>query len=158
MKLIAKYYVNNYKLYTEEHHLVSQVQKNLTRAKQLSVLSASGELLARIEQKNSEISLTCSDRAPVKAQLQYLPENLPFHPPLAHELSLSAPWGTLNLVQTPRREFEVRLNRQSICFLTRMTGITKEIRILKDALPCEYYGIIFALAFLMLHDDDIEIV
>ena len=29
MKLIAKYYINNYKIYSENSQLISQVQKNL---------------------------------------------------------------------------------------------------------------------------------
>ena len=32
MKLIAKYYINNYKIYSENSQLISQVQKNLTHA------------------------------------------------------------------------------------------------------------------------------
>ena len=32
MKLIAKYYINNYKIYLENSQLISQVQKNLTHA------------------------------------------------------------------------------------------------------------------------------
>lgn len=32
MKLIAKYYINNYKIYSENLQLISQVQKNLTHA------------------------------------------------------------------------------------------------------------------------------
>ena len=51
MKLIAKYYINNYKIYSENSQLISQVQKNLTHAKQLSVMNPSGDLLTRVEQK-----------------------------------------------------------------------------------------------------------
>ena len=154
MKLIAKYYINNYKIYSENSQLISQVQKNLTHAKQLSVMN----LLTRVEQKKDYIILEYPDGTSTDAQIQYQPERPLLRPPFAHELSLHVKWGDLKLIQTPRREFEVFLDCRKICCLTRMTGITKEIRVLDNSIPADFLGVIFSLAFLMLHDDDIEIV
>lgn len=158
MKLIAKYYINNYKIYSENSQLISQVQKNLTHAKQLSVMNPSGDLLTRVEQKKDYIILEYPDGTSTDAQIQYQQEQPLLRPPFAHELSLHVKWGDLKLIQTSRREFEVFLDCRKICCLTRMIGITKEIHVLDNSIPADFLGVIFSLAFLMLHDDDIEIV
>lgn len=158
MKITAKYYINNYKLYTEDMKLVGQIRKNLTHAKQLSVLNASGDFFVQIEQKNDHIFLNYNDGSVEDTQLQYQQRTSLLQPPMACALTLDTKWGDLSITQTPHREFEVSLEHQEIAFLTRMTGITKEIHVLDDTIPTEFFSIIFTLAFLMLHDDDIEIV
>ena len=42
--------------------------------------------------------------------------------------------------------------------MTHMLGLAKEIHILSDEIQDTYCSILFALAFLMLHDDDIDII
>ena len=121
-------------------------------------MNPSGDLLTRVEQKKDYIILEYPDGTSTDAQIQYQPEQPLLRPPFAHELSLHVKWGDLKLIQTPRREFEVFLDCRNICRLTRMTGITKEIHVLDNSIPADFLGVIFSLAFLMLHDDDIEIV
>ena len=83
MKIIAKYYINNYKLYTEDMKLVGQIRKNLTHAKQLSVLNASGEFFVQIEQKNDHIFLNYNDGSIEDTQLQYQQRTSLLQPPMA---------------------------------------------------------------------------
>ena len=79
-------------------------------------------------------------------------------PPMPEKLRFQIPQGELIRVQTEQRNFEIYLDGPKVIEISHMLRRTKKIRILSDMIPKDYYGIVFAMAIFMLHDDDIEIV
>ena len=65
--------------------------------------------------------------------------------------------GRLSVRQTRKRIFEILLNDRKTGEIRHMMFIQKEMSLENDV-PEWYAGLIFAAAFFMLHDDDIEIV
>ena len=78
-------------------------------------------------------------------------------PPMAEKMSLSVRIGVLEICQLQNRSFTVWLDRKKIGEMRHMQSLVREV-ILSDRIPPEYCGLCFAAGFLMLHDDDIEIV
>lgn len=165
MKITVKSCVNRYELYMEpENRLLGQIRKKLCSGKKLDILDAGGNLTASVRQEEETLFITDRDGKTVSCRLLYK-EDEPGHrsqslvrPPMPERIQLDVPQGNLTVIQTPRRNFEIYLNDRKICEMVHMLGLSKEIHILDHIIPDMYYSILFALAFLMLHDDDIDVI
>ena len=166
MKITVKSCVNRYELYTEpDNRLIGQLRKKRCGGKKLEILDAEGNLAASVHQEEETLFITGRDGRTVSCRLLYKEDGSGHkisgslvRPPMPERIQLNLPQGSLSVIQTPRRNFEVYLNDRKICEMTHMLGLAKEIHILSDEIQDTYCSILFALAFLMLHDDDIDII
>lgn len=78
-------------------------------------------------------------------------------PPMAERTMMNTQLGELVICQTEKRTFSVYLNDRKVGEMTHMLSISKEMSF-SEEIPRKICGLIFAVGFLMLHDDDIEIV
>lgn len=165
MKITVKSHLNRYELFKEpENRFLGQIRKQL-RSGRLDVLDAKGSLTASVRQNQETLMVTNSKNETFSCLMKYredaagkkIPDSL-IRPPMPARICFSIRQGELCLAQTPHRDFKISLNGQEISEIRHMLGVNKEIRILSDSIPETCYGIIFALAFLMLHDDDIDII
>ena len=166
MKILVKSHLNRYDLYQEpEHRFLGQIRKRLRGGLWLEILDAAGNQTASIRQEQDFLLITDSRKNTSVCALEYQRDaagkktgNSLVRPPMPERLSLSIPQGEVCLIQTPRRDFKFFLNGQEAGEILHMLGITKEIHLLSDSFPSACCGILFALAFLMLHDDDIILI
>lgn len=166
MKITVKSRLNRYELYMEPgNELLGQIRKKRSSGGRLDILDAGNKLTASVRQEDETLFITDAGGGTVSCQLLYeedeqghrVGESL-VRPSMPEQIRFDTEQGLLSVIQTPRRDFEVFLNGQKISKMVHMLGLTKEIRVVEDVIPAAYYSVIFALAFLMLHDDDIDII
>ena len=78
-------------------------------------------------------------------------------PPMAEKAVANTQLGELVLCQTKRRDFFIYLNNRKVGELLDMLSISKKI-LLSDEIPEAFCGLLFAVGYLTLHDDDVGIV
>ena len=166
MKITVKSHLNRYELFKEpENRFLGQIKKRLKGGYRLDILDSSGNLTASVRQSEEKLLVTDSQNKTFSCPMKYgeSADNRKIQaslnrPPMPEQICFSTRQGEIHVIQTPYRDFKIFLDGQKISEIHRMLGVTKEICILSDVLPEACYSIIFALAFLMLHDDDIDII
>ena len=166
MEITVKSHLNRFELCAEPGtQLLAQIQRRFHGGKRLEISDAGKKLTACVHQEQETLIVTKDSGESFSASLEYredaegsrIQKSL-VRPPMPEKLRFHIPQGELILVQTEQRNFEIYLDRRKVIEMSHMLRRTKKIRILSDMIPKDYYGIVFAMAIFMLHDDDIEIV
>lgn len=134
MKITVKSHLNRYELFKEpENRFLGQTKKCLKGGCRLDILDSGGNLTASVRHSEEKLLVTDSQDKTFSCPMKY---------------GESADNGRIqeSLIRPPMPE--------QICFSTRQGKVC----ILSDVLPEACYSVIFALAFLMLHGDDIDII
>ena len=166
MEITVKSHLNRFELYAEPGtQLLAQIQRMFHGGKRLEISDAGKKLTACVHQEQETLIVTKDSGESFSASLEYredaegsrIQKSL-VRPPMPEKLRFQIPQGELILVQTEQRNFEIYLDGRKVIEISHMLRRTKKIRILSDVIPKDYYGIVFAMAIFMLHDDDVEIV
>lgn len=166
VEITVKSHLNRFELYAGPGtQLLAQIQRRLHGGKRLEISDARKKLTACVHQEQETLIVTKDSGESFSASLEYsedaegsrIQKSL-VRPPMPEKLRFQIPQGELILVQTEQRNFEIYLDGRKVIEISHMLRRTKKIRILSDVIPKDYYGIVFAMAIFMLHDDDVEIV
>ncbi len=160
MKYTIKYKINQYKIYDEADRPVGIVRRPLLTGNRLQVLDLEGSTKYFVIRAQGKILIKAIGKGEQECQLEYSNETkkgINMRPPMAEGTVLDTDFGKIVIHQERKRVFFVQLNGKEIGKMTRMQCFVKQA-VLSDEIPREYCGLLFAVTFLMLHEDDIELV
>lgn len=164
MIFTVKYRVNKYVICDEDGNLAGSVRRTVSAGNCLDVCDTEGHRRCRIFRGRGELVIEAAEEGNLRCALEYPADEMGrivqkayLRPPMAERAVLDMSLGQLAVCQTGKRIFSVRLNGREIGKMTRMLSVSKKV-LLPDDFPRECCGLVFAVGFLMLHDDDIQIV
>ena len=164
MRFTVKYEMNQYRIFDRDRKPAGVIRRNLTSGNSLEIFDASGHRIGRAVRGSGEIMLEGAGRENLHCRLEY-PSDAEGHviqkaytrPPMPQRTVIKLQEKQIELYQTAKRDFQIRMDGREVGTMTHMQSMTK-IMTLPDDFPDKYCGLVFAAGFLMLHDDDIEIV
>lgn len=164
MRFTVKYEINQYRIFDEDRKPAGVLRRSLTSGNSLEIFDASGQRIGRAVRGRGEIIVEETGNEDLHCVLEY-PSDAEGHiiqeaytrPPMPQRTVIGLPGKQIELCQTRRREFQIRTDGREIGRMTHMQSAGKKMT-LPDGFPEKYCGVVFAVGFLMLHDDDIEIV
>lgn len=165
-RLFVKYEGNRYGVYDEKNCFAGRIRKRMHKGIEMEVLNAEGELEAFVWKSGESLMVQDDKGKLLSCSLGYRTDAeghgrlgaAMLRPPMAERICLDTVWGALTVLQKPTRDFEIFLEDAKVGELRHMLRVKKEISIFSKEIPVRYYSVIFSLGFLMLHDDDIELV
>lgn len=162
MRLHIKYEINKYKIYNEGNQLICTVRKKLSAGNELTVTCPDREKEFTVAHGDGEIRISGGGMKTLHCAVRYQSnangrQEAYWRPAMAEETEIMAGCGRLSVRQMRDRSFEILLGDRKMGEIRHMMSIQKEMS-LENEVPEWYAGLIFAAAFFMLHDDDIEIV
>lgn len=164
MRFTVRYKINQYDVCDENHKLVSMIQKGVIPGKCLVVYDADKKRQYQVVRDCGEIVIKTEKGESTHCVLEYpvdesghVVQKAYTRPPMAERTRMNTQLGALVICQTEKRNFSVYLNDRKVGEMPHMLSISKEMSF-SEEIPRNICGLIFAVGFLMLHDDDIEIV
>lgn len=164
MRFVVRYRINHYDIYNENKKMVSMIQMKVIFANCLDVYDEAGNRRYRVMRDCGKIviktakgeKICCTLKYPVDESGRIIQEGYA-RPPMAEKAVANTQLGELVLCQTKRRDFFIYLNNRKVGELLDMLSISKKI-LLSDEIPEAFCGLLFAVGYLTLHDDDVGIV
>ena len=167
MRYVVKYEVNEYRIYNAEGKLICRIHRSIVSGNGLLICDRTGKGVCRIIRGDGEIFVEKEGKESVYCAMEYPMEEGKVgkpvirqaftRPPLAEKIVLQTKNGTYTLRQMKNREFLIWRDGKMVGRMTHMLRINKRME-LSEQIPEMHCGVLFALGFLMLHEDDIEIV
>lgn len=162
MRLHIKYEINKYKIYNEDDQLISIIRKKLSAGNELTVICPDQDRECTVTHSDGAIRISGEGMETLHCAVRYQSnadgrQEAYWRPAMAEKIEIMTGCGRLSVRQTRKRTFEILLNDRKTGEIRHMMSIQKEMSMENDV-PEWYAGLIFAAAFFMLHDDDIEIV
>ena len=162
MRLHIKYEISKYKIYNEDDQLICTVRKKLSAGNELTVICPDRDREYTVTHSDGAIRISGDGMETLHCAVRYQSnadgsQEAYWPPAMAEETEIMTGCGRLSVRQTRNRTFEILLNDRKTGEIRRMMSIHKEM-CLENDVPEWYAGLIFAAAFFMLHDDDMEIV
>lgn len=162
MRLHIKYEINKYKIYNEDNQMICTVWKKLSAGNELTVICPDQDKEYTVAHGDGEIQISGEGMETLLCAVRYQSDadsrqEAYWRPAMAEETEVTTGCGRLSVRQMRNRTFEILLNDRKVGEIRHMMSIHKEMSLENDV-PKWYAGMIFAAAFFMMHDDDIEIV
>ncbi|MBB5266042.1 hypothetical protein HNP82_003196 [Catenibacillus scindens] len=162
MRFNIKYEINKYKIYDEANKLICIVGKKLSSENKLAVICPDQDEEYWVVHGEGEFRIIGKKIKTIHCIVRYSSDakgkkEAYWRPAMAEETEVIAGCRRLSVCQKRNRTFEILLNGRKAGEIRHMMSASKEMALEND-IPEWYAGLIFAMAFFMLHDDDIEII
>lgn len=163
MRYTVKYTLGGYLICDSAGRISGRVHRTAFPESSFDVSDGNGSRIWRIGRNREGIFLEQQGEGQFQCGISYPSDaygavrQAYTRPPMAERISFSVRLGKMEIRQQRNRIFTVWLDRKKIGEMSHMQSPIKEV-LLADRVPPEYCGLCFAAGFLLLHDDDIEIV
>ena len=158
MKYTVRRKLETYEIRDEEHHLAGRVRGSLCSGCRLSAEDAESGICYEVTREKGALVIQEAEGNPAYCKIRYLEDAAGYaRPPMALETELEAGDRTLMLRQKKNRTFAILENGRQLGEIRRMMSRNKELVLEEEDLK-PYSGLLFAAAYLMLHDDDVMVV
>ena len=140
---------------------LGKIRRGLWHKQTLRLYGADGRLLLTVWPEREGACFTEGGPAVSYAPFRRHPARFALRPPKAASAGFASPWGEFTLLQGEKREFTLLQDGKEVGDIRHMLAADKELSLTLpegDEPAVILCGLVFSIAWLMLHDDDYEIV